>query len=212
MFSRGLVVEDLPDSAAWLAEVLGEAFPGIAVRTAGALEDASTLLKDWRPDVALIDLGLPDGSGIDLIRVLSGREPPCLCVVASIFDDDQHLFPALRAGARGYLLKDQARNELAQRLHGIGRGEPPLSPSIARRLLGHFQPPPQGAEQPLTPRETEVLTLIAKGYTVPHVAAQLGLSANTVAGYVKEIYRKLDVSNRAEATLAAARRGIVQNV
>jgi DNA-binding NarL/FixJ family response regulator len=133
--------------------------------------------------------------------------------VATVFDDDGHLFPALRAGAEGYLLKDQAQAAVADALRGMGEGRPPLSPSIARRLLSHFRPvaaaAPTHSEITLTTRETDVLQAIAKGYTVHQVAGLLTLSPHTVAGYLKDVYRKLAVGNRAEATLEAARRGLI---
>ena len=122
---------------------------------------------------------------------------------------------AMRSGAQGYVLKDEPIQSLAGMLTGIASGQPPLSPSIARRLLRHFQPiastPTGSSDSVLTGRETEVLRLIAKGFTVPQVAETLLLTRNTVAGYLKDIYRKLRVSTRAEATLEAARRGLVRN-
>ena len=128
-----------------------------------------------------------------------------------MFDDDQHLFSALRAGAKGYVLKDQPQDDLAKMLKGIIDGQPPLSAPIARRLLDFFQPEQtvDADEEKLTNREQEVLTLIAKGYTLAKVGEMLGISRNTTAGYVKTLYRKLNVSSRAEATLAATRRGMV---
>jgi DNA-binding NarL/FixJ family response regulator len=133
-------------------------------------------------------------------------------VVATVFDDDAHLFPALRAGAQGYVLKDQSREQLADMLRGIVAGQPPLSPSIARRLLRQFRTVADVAAAPaesLTAREREVLGLIGKGLTVPATAQALGISRHTCVGYVKEIYRKLEVGSRAEATLAASRLGLV---
>jgi len=207
--ARGLVLEDLPESQTWLRNVLEGAFPGMETPVAAPLADARDLTARVRPDIALVDLGLPDGSGVELIQLLNRDHPDCTCVVTTIFDDDQHLFPALRAGARGYLLKDQPQETLVTALQGIVHGHPPLSPGIARRLLGFFRP--EGtSEADLTPREIDVLTCIAKGYTIARVAELLGLSRNTVAGYVKDIYRKLNVSSRAEATLEAARRGFVR--
>jgi DNA-binding NarL/FixJ family response regulator len=130
--------------------------------------------------------------------------------VTTIFDSDQHLFPALRAGAQGYVLKDQSRPYLVQMLQAIAGGVPPLSPSIARRLLGFFSPPAaEPTPEALTPREIEVLTLLSKGLSIAAAADVLKLSRHTVGGYVKEIYRKLGVGTRAEAALEAARRGIV---
>ena len=209
-FARALVVDDLAEARAWLAEAVRAAFPGIEVDTAGSLAEAMARI-DPPPPLALVDLGLPDGSGIQLIDALQRRGAGTLCIVATVFDDDAHLFPALRAGAQGYVLKDRDRDALAGMLRGIAAGQPPLSSSIARRLLRHFQPLPAPAREdnPLTPRETEVLRLTAKGLTLNEVAEALGLSRHTVAGYLKEIYRKLSVGTRAEATLEAARRGLV---
>lgn len=206
-FTSALVVDDLAASRDWLARSVAQAFPGILVRVASDLESARAQ-SDPIPALALVDLGLPDGSGVELIEVLAARGT--LCVVATVFDDDAHLFPALRAGAQGYVLKDQAQDSLGDLLQGIAAGQPPLSASIARRLLREFQPAAATPDDvALTPRETDVLRLIAKGLKVPEVAAMLGLTRHTTAGYVKDIYRKLAVTTRAEATLEAARRRLV---
>ena len=204
------MVDDLADVRAWLADALREAFPGIDVVLAASLGEAMAKLET-SPQIALIDLGLPDGNGTQLIEALRKRDADTLCIVATVFDDDAHLFPALRAGAQGYVLKDRDRDALAAMLRGIVDGQPPLSASIARRLLRHFQPAVDAGEAqvPLTPRETEVLRLTAKGLTVGEVATVLALSRHTVSGYLKDIYRKLSVGTRAEATLEAARRGLV---
>lgn len=204
-----LVVDDHPAAAVWVAAALAEAFPGIAVHESASLAAARKYLADNDPQIALIDLGLPDGSGVELIRELHADLPDVIKIVSTVFGDDGHLFDALRAGADGYVLKDETRDGLVEMLLGITRGEPPLSTSVARRLLTHFHP---DAEQPtvhLTEREREVLTLLAKGYTVRRVAGLLDITVNTTAGYVKTIYRKLNVSNRAEATLEATRIGLV---
>jgi DNA-binding NarL/FixJ family response regulator len=204
-----LVVDDLAASREWIEAALRAAFPGLRIDCAGDLAEGLRRAQDT-PDLAIIDLGLPDGSGVQLIEVLRRAATPPVCVVATVFDDDGHLFPALRAGAEGYLLKDRPQTEVVDALCGIVDGRPPLSPSIARRLLAHFRPPPALGEQaPLTARETDVLRAIAKGYKVQQVAELLGLSAHTVAGYLKEVYRKLAVGSRAEATLEAARRGLI---
>lgn len=204
-FASALVVDDLASSRDWLARALNLAFPEICITQAGSLAEA---LHCEVPPLALIDLGLPDGSGVSLIERLHPQGT--LCVVATVFDDDAHLFPALRAGAQGYVLKDQTPEALAVMLSGIAEGQPPLSPSIARRLLRHFQPISiSSVETALTAREIDVLRLIAKGLTVVESAELLVLSRHTVAGYLKDIYRKLAVTSRAEATLEAARLGLV---
>jgi DNA-binding NarL/FixJ family response regulator len=205
-----LIVEDLPESQRGLALALRSIFPAIEIASAYSLHEARQWLAQHpAPALALIDLGLPDGSGIELIAALNRRAPATLCIVATIYDDDQHLLPALRAGAQGYLLKDQRWQQLAELLSGIVEGRPPLSPAIARKLLGYFRPLPPSIGDALTQRESEVLKLIAKGVTQAEAARMLGISTHTVCGYVKDIYRKLNVSSRAEAALTAQKLGLV---
>lgn len=213
-----VVVDDLAASRDWLARAAALAFADAQVSTFADLAAVQTTLQA-PPDLALVDLGLPDGSGIDYIAALRAAGAATLCVVATVFDDDAHLFPALSAGAQGYVLKDLALDDLVELLRGIVAGQPPLSPSIARRLLRHFATPAVAVAAPLaatedealTPRESDVLRLIGKGLTVQAAADVLGLSRHTCAGYVKEIYRKLRVGSRAEATLAASRLGLVSD-
>jgi DNA-binding NarL/FixJ family response regulator len=170
MMKNGLIVEDLAENRLWLSQTLQQSFADMAIHCTTSLAEARHwLATSPPPDMALIDLGLPDGSGIELIELLNQRAPATLCVVATIYDDDNHLFAALRAGAQGYILKDQGRDEAARLLQGIAAGQPPLSSSIARRILGSFraEPPQPLPERPtLTPREHEVLRLISKGMTL----------------------------------------------
>jgi DNA-binding NarL/FixJ family response regulator len=205
-----LILDDIAEAQLWLSESLAFVFPGINTSCVSNLAEARAWLRtNTAPDIALIDLGLPDGSGVGLIAELHRASPNTYCVVASIFDDDKHLFPALRAGAQGYLLKDQPQAQIIELLKGIAEGRPPLSPAVARKMLGFFQPAAQPGQKQLTERETEVLRCIAKGLTLPETAQMLGLSPHTVSGYVKEIYRKIDVSSRAEAALTAHNLGII---
>lgn len=210
----GLILEDHEGAQRWLRQVLLEVFPAMTVSTAPGLSAANEKLNHLRAagiklDLALVDLSLPDGTGIDFIRELRRREPDCLSVVITIHHDDRHVFRALRAGASGYLLKQQSQEELAGRLSGIINGEPPLSPAIAHRVLATFSQSQDEQSEPMTPREGEVLELIAKGFTLSKVAEALGVSRHTVAGHVKNIYRKLEVSSRAEATQQAMRLGMI---
>ena len=210
--AHALVIEDIADVAAWLAGLLARRFPGIEVRTAATVAAARAAIDAGpAPDLALVDLGLPDGDGCDLIRLLTGRLPLCQVVVTTLFGDDAHLFPALRAGAHGYLLKDQPEPRLAAALDGILRGEPPLSPAIAKRLLQSFGAPAPAAApaHPLTEREREVLILVSKGCRLPELVERLAISRHTVSDHLKNIYRKLNVNSRAEAALEAARLGLV---
>jgi DNA-binding NarL/FixJ family response regulator len=212
-----LLLEDEPRTRDWLIAIIGQAFPGMAVTALATLGEAQAWLtayeqrRDTRLRLALIDLALPDGSGTALVARLAADHPAVLPVVATIYDDDAHLFDAIAAGARGYLLKDEPAELLVGYLRRIERGEPPLSPSIAHRILAHFRIRPAAPTEDagLTIRESETLGLLAKGLTVAEAATQMGLKPQTVASYVKVIYHKLNVSTRAEATLAAVRRGLV---
>lgn len=215
-----LVVDDHPETRAWLMRVVRAAFAGARISPAPTLAQARQHVGRERFDLALVDLGLPDGSGCSLIEEVSRQSPETYLVVTTIFDDDQHLFRALEAGASGYLLKDEPEEQLVERLQGILRGNPPLAPGIARRILRHFHDRPRDGRQGirhsggkaglLSERETEVLSLLAKGLNRTDVARVLDITPNTAAGHVKSIYRKLNVSGRAEATLEAVQMGIVE--
>jgi DNA-binding NarL/FixJ family response regulator len=206
-----LLLEDLPHVSQWLLAAIGQAFPAATTQLAETRADGLRLVANNPFDLTLIDIGLPDGSGMDVLHTLVQQQPACLNVMSTVFDDDQHVFQALRMGAKGYVLKDQSKADLSRMLEGITLGHYPISPAIANKLLHFFQPPvdPQPLEKPLTPRESEVLTLLAKGITVPQVAGMLSLQASTCYGYVKDIYRKLNINSRAEATLAATRMGLI---
>lgn len=205
-----LLVEDVAETRDWLSRLLQSAFPAAVIHVAAVLREARDLLSRQDFDLALVDLELPDGSGIDLLREITARWPETYCVVATIFDDDHHLFDALRAGARGYLLKEQSDAQITRHLAGILEDQPPLSPAIARRVLGFFGAPADERNgQELTARELEVLSRIARGLLLKEVAHELAISVHTVGDHVKNIYRKLRVRTRAEATVHALRLGLV---
>lgn len=208
-----LLLEDLPEIRNWLKSLVLQVFPGASISESARVHDALELVSALRFDLALVDLGLPDGSGVAVVEKLRETQPDAQSVVVTIHDDDEHLFPALQAGAYGYILKEQARELIIEQLQRISQGEPPLSPSIARRVIAYFaaQAKPQASLMPhvsLTERESEVLLRVAKGFTLPEIGVQLGLSRHTIADYVKQIYRKLNVSSRAEAALEAQRLGL----
>jgi DNA-binding NarL/FixJ family response regulator len=208
-----LLLEDLPEIRTWLKALVLQVFPLAQVSEASRVHDALGLVSAIPFQLALIDLGLPDGSGVDVVSALRESQPEAQSVVVTIHDDDEHLFPALQAGAFGYILKEQPRELIAEQLQRISSGEPPLSPSIARRVIAYFaaQEKPQADLMPhvqLTERESEVLLRVAKGFTLPEIGVQLSLSRHTIADYVKQIYRKLNVSSRAEAALEAQRLGL----
>ena len=193
-----------------LAGVVSQVYPQARVVETKVCAEAAAAIGSQQFQLALIDLGLPDGSGIDIIRLLRQANEEAEIIVATIFDDDTHLFDAMEAGATGYLLKEHSPGELAAGLEQLRAGNPPLSPSVARRLVAHFHERRAPAQSNLTPREQEVLKLIAKGLNRKDVAELLGLSKYTVSDYIKVIYRKLDVSSRAEATLEAERLGLIR--
>ena len=208
-----LLLEDIPEIRAWLKALVKQVFANAQITECSRVQDALALVKSQRFTLALLDLGLPDGSGVDVIAALREKQPEVQSVIVTIHDDDEHLFPALQAGAFGYLLKEQSRELLVEQLQRMSGGEPPLSPSIARKVIAYFaaqvkKPSPLLHEVSLTDRETEVLLRVAKGYTLPEIGVQLGLSRHTIADYVKQIYRKLNVSSRAEAALEAQRLGL----
>ncbi len=209
---RALVVEDVASAAAWLSGLLQEVFD-CEIYVAASVREGQRKLSMYQPDLVLVDLGLPDGSGIDLLRFAAQQFPECLRVVTTIYADDDHLFAALRAGVQGYLLKDEPDAKVRRALKSIADGEPPLSSLVAQRMLAAFgvTPPSQTAneDEALSPREREVLMLIAKGMRLPEVADMLGITRNTAAGYIKSVYRKLGVSSRAEAALKAATLGLI---
>lgn len=209
-----LLLEDLPEIRAWLRKLVLQVFPDSQIAESARIADALSLVTAVKFDLALVDLGLPDGSGVDVVTKLRDVQPDCQSVVVTIHDDDEHLFPALQAGAFGYILKEQARELITEQLQRISQGEPPLSPSIARRVMAYFSAMAKPRVDAnlinvsLTDRESEVLLRVAKGYTLPEIGVQLGLSRHTIADYVKQIYRKLNVSSRAEAALEAQRLGL----
>ena len=209
-----LLLEDLPEIRAWMRNLVLQVFPGATISESARVHDAIDLVGAVKFDLALIDLGLPDGSGVDVVTRLRDIQPETQSVVVTIHDDDEHLFPALQAGAFGYILKEQARELITEQLQRISQGEPPLSPSIARRVMAYFANKAKPRVDAnlinvsLTDRESEVLLRVAKGYTLPEIGVQLGLSRHTIADYVKQIYRKLNVSSRAEAALEAQRLGL----
>ncbi len=206
-----LVLEDHPETREWLTTIIRKAFLEIDIHEASSLAQARQLIAAHQFDLALIDLNLPDGNGVEIISEITRSSPNTYCVVATIFDDDNYLFPALEAGAQGYLLKEQTTEEFIQNLQGIIKGEPPISPAIARKMISHFHSDIPLSDKPdLSKREKEILSAIAKGLSRNEAADVLGITSNTVASHLKNIYGKLNVSNRAQATLEALRLGLVR--
>ncbi|GAA6132893.1 response regulator transcription factor [Halopseudomonas sabulinigri] len=219
--NKVLILEDLKDAQTWLSEAVLMAWPQARMTLYERLGYAIAALDLGPPDLCLVDLQLPDGSGIDFIRECSQRYPDTLLVVATMYDDDMHLFPALQAGAKGYLLKDDTQTQIALALEGVARGIPPLSPQIAQRMLSFFQqdggaanrwrPEAGGLDDSagLSEREREFLLVIGNGYKTAEAADMLGVSYHTAAKHIKNIYAKLGISSRAQAVQEAIRMGLI---
>ena len=214
----GIILEDNPDAQQYLYEVLANSFSKIDISVASCLEEANLLLEKIKPDIALVDLNLPDGSGVELLERLSRERSGCISVVTTIYDDDNHLFSALRAGAQGYLLKEQRKDVLIASLQGILQDKPALTPKIALKILSHFSRVEENRSEKstlamdsaefLSKREKQVLKMIANGYSVKHASSELNISHHTVASHIKNIYSKLNISSRAEATQKAVQLGL----
>jgi len=210
-----LVVEDDPTFYETFTRAV-ESAPDL--RLAGAAStfaEGKALLEKTRPDVLLVDLGLPDGSGIDLIRLAKERHPDCDAMVATVFGDEAHVIQSIEAGASGYLLKDSAAEDIAEQVRRLHAGGSPISPVIARRLLARFQAPAPAdkpaAKADLSARELEVLGLITKGFTFDEISRLLAVSPHTVSTYVKRIYGKLQVGSKTEAVYEARKLGLVRD-
>lgn len=243
MAIKVLIVEDNPVARSFLCRVVRESFSDdIAITEAGDLESARRHVQRAGGPLGagpgdpfklfMVDLELPDGNGMELLSEL--LRYPATKIVTTLYSDDDHLFPALQCGADGYLLKEDRFEVLVEELQKIVRGQPPLSPAIARRLLTHFrngsgdsdpdylpvsafkssraatlERPPVLDHERLTPRESEVLTYLSKGFTIKEIANLMGIKWFTVNDHIKSIYKKLNVSSRAEAAVLASKQGLV---
>ncbi len=215
-----LLVEDKLDIQDWLATLVRRAIPGAVVSTASSVRDAKRIISQELVTLAVVDLGLPDGSGTDVITDIIGRDPSILCIATTGHDDDEHVLSALTAGAQGYLLKSQPAALLIEQIRlAVVAGVPPIAPMIAQRLLQHFtrvetegqdMAAPEEDLAQLSRRERGVLSLIAQGLHIAQVARALNISSHTVCSHLKNIYRKRNISGRAEAALEARRLGLVR--
>ena len=207
---RILVVEDHPLFRRGVVTLL-EGVPDLAVAgVAVSGEEAVHRAAELRPDVVLMDLQLPGISGIEATRAIVAADPGVHVLVLSLFEDEDSVFLALRAGARGYVLKDADEEELTGAIRAVGRGEAIFSRAIAGRVLAFFAQPREAAKvfPALTDREREILGLIAQGHPNPSIARRLSLSPKTVANYVSAIFAKLQVADRAEAMIRAREAGL----
>ncbi len=184
-------------------EVVGEAADGVEV---------TALARSLQPDVILIDMVMPHQSGLEAIQQIKGQNPKARILVLTSFAEDDQVFPAIKAGALGYLLKDSSPEQLLRAIYDVYRGEPSLHPTIALKLIRELNRPSDlpPTSEPLTEREVEILKFVARGMTNQEIATTLVLSQRTVANHVASILGKLHLANRTQATLYALREGLAK--
>ncbi len=203
-----IVVEDEPEFRRRFVHII-ESEPTMRLAGVAANKREAQALIDREPfDVMLIDLGLPDGSGIELIRQVSSRKPDVDIMVVTVFGDEQHVVSSIEAGATGYILKDSTPADVISCIRLLRAGGSPVSPVVARsvlRAIRNRMGPSSNSKaiapenNPLSARETEILQLLAKGMSFNEIGEILGISPHTVTAHIKKIYRKLAVHSRGEA-------------
>ena len=207
---RVVVADDHPVVRAGLTALLGSLSD---IEVVGVAADGRAAVKEvvvQRPDVALLDLQMPELDGFAATREIGRVAPEVAVLVVTMFDDDDSVFAAMRAGARGYVVKGAEQDELARAVRAVAAGEAIFSPGVAQRVLRYFAAPPPVAEPfpQLTPREREILGLLAAALPNATIAVRLGLSPKTVANHLSSIFVKLQVADRSAAILRAREAGL----
>ena len=209
---RTAIVEDDPEVVRQIEAAIAQSSEIELAWVARNVATASPLIVIGEFDVLLCDLGLPDGSGIDLIARAARLHPDIDIMVVTMFADQRKVLECIKAGARGYLLKGANPESWVENIREIRNGGSPVSPIIARQLLKRLQPQRVAGEtklEALSEREKQVLDLLARGFSYAECAGILTVSSHTVGTFVKRIYRKLEVNSRAEAVFEASSRGII---
>jgi DNA-binding NarL/FixJ family response regulator len=208
---RVLVADDHPVFRAGMRQLLDTEPTLTCVAEAAGGAEAIKLATALRPDVAVLDLHMPGVNGVDAARAITREAPAIGVLMLTMLDDDESVFAAMRAGARGYLLKGSGPAEVVNAIHAVGSGAAVFGPSIAQRVLDYFATPTStDAFADLTNREREILGMLADGHPNARIAERLHLSPKTVRNHVSSIFTKLHVADRAEAMLRARRAGLGQ--
>lgn len=221
-----LILEDDPQTLAFFAAAVSRSERLVLAAAVSTLAQATAWLDDpsHTVDVLLTDLGLPDGSGLEAIRHAMTRNPACEVLVISMFGDEENVLASIEAGALGYIHKDSTPHDIAQTILDMKAGGSPISPMIARRVLAKYRgardepkpvaqpaaPIPTSSGRPLSPREQEVLELIARGFSYAEIARLKAVSVYTVQSHIKNLYGKLAVSSKSEAVYEATQMGLLR--
>lgn len=205
--ARVLIVEDNPEFLFHLSQAISRLDGNWIVEAAGTASDALSLIADQTKSfrLALVDIGLPDQSGIEVVRAVAARYPDLPVLVVSILSTEETVLAAIRAGARGYLLKDDSASTIRDAIDQVLNDQYPISPALARCLFRLAQSGQQeaGSGPALTTRELDVLTKLSEGMTYPEIAEALDLSISTVRTHIQKIYRKLNAKTGSEAVAVA---------
>jgi DNA-binding NarL/FixJ family response regulator len=205
---RVLLADDHHLVRAGIRELLEAAGDLQVVAEAGDGEEAQALVAEHKPDVAVLDIQMPKGSGIDVTRWVRATLPEVGVLILTAYDDDPYVMAVLQAGANGYVLKTAGADDLIQAVRDVYEGKSVLDPQITRKLMASIQHPPESEGlEPLTDREHDVLLLAAKGQTNKAIGAQLGISDRTVQGHLAHIFAKLQAASRTEAVMRAVALG-----
>jgi DNA-binding NarL/FixJ family response regulator len=206
------IIEDQPKIREGLRALIDGTGGYRCVGSFGSMEEALAKLHNELPDVLLVDIGLPEMSGIEGTRRMKALHPGLAVLILTVYDDDRRIFDALCAGACGYLLKKTPPARLLESLKEVVGGGAPMSPEVARRIVALFREirPPEQADYQLTPHEIRILTLLVEGYNYKTAAEELDVSINTIRFHMRSIYEKLQVHSKSEAVSKALRNRIIR--
>jgi DNA-binding NarL/FixJ family response regulator len=208
---RIVLVEDDARFRAAFAAAIDASSDLLLQAQAASLREGMALLAGPPADVLLVDLGLPDGSGVDLIKATRSAWPVCDIMVSSVFGDEAHVLRSIEAGAVGYLLKDSEPVSIVDQIRSLRAGGSPISPLIARQVLSRLRPAAGPVDSILSARESEVLVYITKGFSYDDIVRLLQVSRPTVLTYVRRIYAKLQVNSKTEAVYEARKLGLTRD-
>ncbi len=206
-----ILVEDDEDVREHLMQLIVNHESFELLNASGTVAEGISALKRYKPDVLLTDLGLPDGTGIDIIKAITTLRLDCEAMVISGFQDEKIVFKALEAGAKSYILKHDKSQKITDAIISMMQGGAPISPVIARLMLQKFQQPKQLIELPeaLTERQIKILKLVSQGFSSREISEKLDISYYTVTTHIKNIYNKLQVNSRTEALHEAGKLGLL---